>query len=193
VDPALAHLLERLDPERTLDQVAACVDAAINCFPLSSTRTETWPEFTTCLERFFLHLHDFALRLGVGFDHGPPGRHWGRCSYALEQLYGPNGASAAFRQACGGTAGGLLGVLRALAEHVVRELADREIAALVAEFLNPLSPAARFAAAREYLKVYGRFLPAELQSGGMPLLVIRLEAALRQHPYLLQRLRRIGR
>jgi hypothetical protein len=95
VQTKLDNLLESIDPLRTLDQVSARVDEAINSFQLESGSIKQWDEFKFTLTRFFCHTENVVLRI-----HSPrqlvPDIDWGRCCRLLMKEYGTNGEKAAF-------------------------------------------------------------------------------------------------
>ena len=51
----LDQLLESIDPARTLDQVSARVDEALNSFRVKSGIIEDWEGFRTVLTEFYRH------------------------------------------------------------------------------------------------------------------------------------------
>ncbi|MFH0794374.1 MAG: hypothetical protein V2A74_10120, partial [bacterium] len=150
----LEKLLEDIDPDRNLDQVAGRVDRAFNTFHMDSGVLHRWQDFEACMARFFRHIENAVLRLNpplpvdLEFD-------WGRCAVLLRKEYGGRGEKAAFEMARTGSEGGLYSVLRAVARQMGEDYAGNEIGARISPFLKELSPDETFAAAQEYIKKYG--------------------------------------
>ena len=91
----LDKLLESIDPVRTLDEVSARVDEAINSFYAGPGVIRQWEEFQLILAKFFCHIENIVLRI-----HPPrsidPNFDWGRCYRLLITEYGTSGEKAAF-------------------------------------------------------------------------------------------------
>jgi len=110
----LDRLLETIDPARTLEQVSARVDEAINSFRVKSGVIKEWQEFEDLLTAFFRHVENSILGIRVS-NSGYAHIDWGRCCRLLKKEYGPNGEKAAFEIVRTGVEGGLYGILKAVA------------------------------------------------------------------------------
>jgi hypothetical protein len=188
----LDRLLESIDPARTLDQVSARADEALNSFKVKSGIIENWEEFRTVLTKFYHHVENVVLRI----QHSrllDPDIDWGRCYQLLIKEYGPNGEKTAFEMVRTGTEHGLYGVLKAVARRMVDGYVGNEIAARISNFWETLSTDEKVAVSREYLGKYGHLLPPELTSGSAARIRANFLKVLKEHPRMVKRLRSIGR
>ena len=188
----LDRLLESIHPARTLDQVSARVDEALNSFKVKSGIIENWEEFRTVLTKFYHHVENVVLRI----QHSrllDPDIDWGRCYQLLIKEYGPNGEKTAFEMVRTGTEHGLYGVLKAVARRMVDGYVGNEIAARISNFWETLSTDEKVAVSREYLGKYGHLLPPELTSGSAARIRANFLKVLKEHPRMVKRLRSIGR
>ncbi len=188
----LEQLLDSLDPDRTLNEVARRADEAINTFPSPGSQITDWDEFFRCLARFHQHLDARILRLREEV-RGAEEFYRGRCVHLLTQAFGPRGDKAAFEMARTGAEGGLYAVLKRVAQAVVGQYAENELGARVGHYWNELSTEEKLAAPDEYLRRYGHLLPSELTEGGAGRIRADFPKVLREHPRIIQRLRQIGR
>ncbi|MCX7013945.1 MAG: hypothetical protein NTW86_15570 [Candidatus Sumerlaeota bacterium] len=186
----LDALLAAIDPDRTADDTVRRTNEALDGFPGKGSIAQ-WDEFQSFLTRLHAHLMKAVLRAGPGFPMDAE-MHWHGCREILKKEYGSNGDKAAFEMARTGNQGGLYAVMKALAKGVAAELAGNEVAARVRVWLNGLTFGEQFAAAREYIVKYGRLLPSELTEGGATRLVAGFADVLKEHPRLLQKMRRVG-
>ena len=188
----LDRLLESIDPARTLDQVSARVDEAVNSFPVKSGLIKDWQGFRTILTEFYRHVENSTLRIQSGFSPDPA-IDWGRCCNLLLKEYGPNGEKAAFEMVRTGVEQGLYGVLRAVARRMIDEYSSNEIAARISNFWESLSIDEKLAVSKEYLDKYGHLLPSELTSGSAARVRANFLKVLQEHPHMIKRLKNIGR
>ena len=188
----LDQLLESIDPARTLDQVSARVDQALNSFRVKSGIIKDWGEFQTVLTGFYRHVENVVLRIRPSWS---PDRDidWGRCCQLLVKEYGINGEKASFEMVRTGTEQGLYGVLKAIARRMINEYAENEIAAKISNFWEDLSTDEKLAVSQEYLNKYGHLLPPELTSGSAARVRANFLKVLEEHPSIMKRLRNIGR
>jgi len=188
----LERLLEEIDPSRTLDEVAARVDRAVNSFPYGSAVVTDVEDFEELIGRFYAHVEGEVLSIGErrGFH---PELDAGYASQVLNGAYGPQGWKAAFEMARTGVEGGLRGVLTTLAERMAVMYARNEIGARVYAFWEELSPEEWLEAAEEYVDKFGHLLPSELTEGGAWRLKGDFAAVLAEHPFIIRRIRRVGR
>jgi hypothetical protein len=188
----LDRLLESIHPSRTIEELNRRADDALNSFSAESPQIEGWDRFRHCLIRFLTHVESRLLRLarpspmGLDFD-------WGRCCQILMRAYGPNGEKTAFEMARTGNEGGLLAVLRKMAETMAEQFAQNEIEAKVITYWNYRSVEEKLAAADEYLAKYGHLLPSELTEGSAGRIRANLPKVLQKHPDLMRKLGKVGR
>ena len=187
----LDKLLNSIDPARTLDQVSARVDKAINSFRLKRRVIKQWGEFKSVSARFFCHLENSILRL-----HPPralnPYMDWNRCCRLINKEFGINGQKAAFEMVRTGAEGGLYTVLKAIGTRMVEEYAGNEISSRVNYFWNNLSIKEQLSVPKEYLQKYGHLLPHELTEGSATRIRANFVKVLKEHPYLIKRMRNVG-
>jgi hypothetical protein len=188
----LDRLLESIHPSRTIEELNRRADDALNSFSVEAPQIEGWDRFRHCLIRFLHHAESRLLRLArpcpMGLDCA-----WGRCCHILMRAYGPNGEKTAFEMARTGNEGGLLVVLRKMAETMAEQFAQNEIEAKVGTYWNYRSVEEKLAAADEYLAKYGHLLPSELTEGSAGRIRANLPKVLQEHPDLMRRLGKVGR
>ena len=188
----LNQLLESIDPQRTLDETDARADNAVNSFPLRNAELKRWDEFRLQLINFMRHTEAAVLHVrampGASLDF-----EWGRCVHLLIHEYGRNGEKAAFEIARTGKEGGLYAVLKKLARRIAQRYGENEVVARISTWWGTLSVDEQFAATDEYLERYGHLLPSELTEGTAVRIRANLPKALKEHPRMIQRMRRLGR
>ena len=191
---SLDQLLDRIDPAKTYDEDERRINAALNAFSMREGLIERWDDFEAFMARLFHQLECSILGISHPertFDHAFA---WWRCRDLLQDAYGyEEGAKVAFELARTGNEGGLYGVVKKLAQTILKEYTKRGIEARVHHWLKQLSPDEQIAAAREYLKKYGHLLPSELTEGNAARVLANFPKYLAEHPRLLQKLRRVGR
>jgi hypothetical protein len=186
----LDRLLESIDPARTMDEVAARVDSAVNSFHLDTWVIKHWDDFETLLARFFCHVENKILEINRPVH---PEMDLGRCIRLLIDEYGPQGEKAAFEMARTGVEGGLYAVLRTIAMRMTEKYAQNEISARIQQFWDELSIDEKLAVPTEYLEKHGHLLPPELTEGSAARIRVNFRKVLEEHPRILQRTRRVGR
>jgi hypothetical protein len=188
----LDNLLRSIHPAHTIEQINRRADEAINTFEVETAQITNWDQFRHCLIRFLQHCEKHMLCLrqkcpgGTDFD-------WGRCCQILIKIYGPNGEKAAFEITRTGNEGGLHSVLKKFALELAMKFSKTEIESKINFFWNNSSVEERLNAAEEFLVKYGHLLPSELTEGSAARIHGNLPKVLSEHPYLLQKLNRIGR
>ncbi len=188
----LERFLESIDPSGTIDETAARADAALNVFTVNPNGVPDGESFEHCLGRFLCHLDNHCLRLNPPWTYDPK-RDIGRCYNLLVAEYGKDGVLVANDLIVTGQDGGLYGVLRAVARRRANQYAQTEIAARVSVFWRGLNTQEQLDVAEEYIKRFRDLLPAELTEGTGVRMKIRFWKVLEQHPYMVHRLRGVGR
>ena len=188
----LDRLLETIDPSKTLDQVSAHIDNAINSFEKNAGVIEDWDTFKAVLTKFFRHTENTILKI-KSFNSPHPDIDLGRCIRLLIKKYGPNGEKAAFEMVRTGNQGGLYAVLKSIAEQMIDEYAGNEIRARISHYWHSLSVDEQLAATDEYLAKYGHLLPWELTEGSAARIKADFVKVLAEHPKIIKRMRNIGR
>ena len=130
--------------------------------------------------------------MGSGVPHNKE-FYWARCSNILEKKFGRSGFKTAFEMAMSGKDGGLYRILKAIAEEMTENYAQNEISARVNQYWSTLSTDEQLAAADEYQSKYGHLLPSEFTAGNGARLKAHFPEILKEHPKMIQRMRRIGR
>lgn len=188
----LNRLLGSIDPSRTLDQVSADVDRAINTFTMGRATIEDWDEYEKCLADFCKHIEKMVLKMFAEID-GYQEIYWSRCINILNKEFGPRGTKIAFEIVRTGKEGGLYRILKTIADHMAEDYAQNEISARVNNYWNGLTVDEKLAAADEYLQNYGHLLPSEFRGGNAAMLKANFPKVLENHPSLIRHMRRVGR
>jgi hypothetical protein len=187
----LDRLLESIDPIRTMEQVSARIDNAINSFRVERYIIKDWGQFRFVLIKFFTHTEGLALR-NQSRHTNEPAMEWGRCAKLLLNKYGPNGDKTAFEMARTGIQGGLYAVLRSVAEEMISEYTGNEIKAKISQYWHSLSVDEKLAATDEYLTKYDHLLPSDLTEGSAAHIKANFTKVLEEHPRLINRMRSIS-
>lgn len=189
---SLDELLQTIDPDRVLDELANRGDQAINTFKEPAARIEDWEAFRQYLVRFLGHLDMSLLRMTGKpkryFDHD-----WEDCRRLLRRDFGGNAEKAAFEIARTGNEGGLYNVLKTLARERVADFADNEIGGRVWHWFDAQSARELYEAATKYFERFGHLLPSELTESNAARLRTGFLDVLRHHPYMVRKLRQVGR
>lgn len=174
------------------DQVDSCVDQAFNTFPVPAVVLTRWEDYRSCLARFHSHIERGILGLKPEASCDVEFR-FGLCLPLLRRKYGESAIQAPFEMARTGNEGGLLAVLRTVADLIGREHANNRIGAAVSLFLDHRSPQEILNAGKEYVNTYGGILPSELTEGSAGRILGNLPKVFREHPYMMRRYRQVGR
>lgn len=188
----LDKLLCSISPEGAIEDVFNRANEAINTFHTETVQIVEWDHFRHCMSEFLRHVEACTLRLS-GPVKASSDFYWSRCAYVLLKIYGSSGEKAAFEMARTGNEGGLNAVLRAVAMHVAQGYAQNEIYAKVSIYWKSLCVDEKLDASSEYIAKYGHLLPSELTEGGAGRIRANLPKVLKEHPRLVQRIRRVGR
>jgi len=155
-------------------------------------RVTNWESFREHMAWYVRFIENRVLRVKGDFPVDL-NQDWGRASRLMMQEYGPNGGKTAYDRVRTGINGGLGCVLRAIGERMANEYSQNEINARVSMYLKSLSPSEHLEAAREYLAKYGHLLPPEMTEAGGLRIQAYFPLFLKQHPQIMQTLRRVGR
>ncbi len=188
----LDELLASIHPDRTLLENDRRADEALNSFVMPGASVPNWPAFRECVTRFVCHAENVMLCLRRPMAVNPE-MHFGRACWLLSKAFGPDGDKTAANIAIHGVEGGLYGVIKTLAKGLADDFSDNEIHARVSSYWNRLSVDEQIAASSEYLAKYGYLLPADVTEGSAARVRGYLPKFLEKHPFLMQRLGRIGR
>ena len=188
----LDRLLESITPEKTIERTYSRANEAIISFGHGKATVDSWDEFRYCMGRFLKHLDEKVLRLKKPVDISVT-EYWRHCIRPLLKIYGSSGDVTAFLIANTGNEGGLYAVLKAFAMYKAEEYTKNEISAKVSAFWHGLSADQKLQAAREYVAKYANIIPSELGENGAALVLGNFWKVLEKHPFVVQRLRQIGR
>ncbi len=188
----LNEFLESIDPERILEKDSARVYDALVHFPMPAKAITQWMEYENFMARLYCHLE--CAFLGIyparavnhGFD-------WGRCQNLLIRIYGHDGWKSSFDMTRTGMEGGLGAVVNAVAQHLITQYSNNGIESRVLEFWNSLSTDDKISTAKEYIEKFRHFIPPELTESGAVRIIAEFPRVLAAHPYMLLKLRKIGR
>jgi len=188
----LEAFLQTIDPDRTLDEVQRRADEALNSFPARAATVNDWRVFEAVLTAFYCHLENHVLRLRT--PRGPNRfMDSGRSFHILIHEYGPDGDKVAYQLAQTGMEGGLYGILKTIANSVVKKYGDNEILARIADFIDRLTPDEMMDCANEYFAKFKHLLPPEFADDQGLRVKIAFHKVLAEHPRMLQRFRRSAR
>ena len=187
----LDGLLSTIDPDITIETTYERANEVINTYTYTRAIVEDWSVFQTGMAEFHCHLEKQILKAkSIPADTDCL---WHRCMMVLKKIYGKNGEKAAFEMARTGNEGGLYGVLRALAMQVAEDYAKSGISGRILTFWGALSVDEKFDVMDEYLEKYGHLFPSELTEGSAARLKANFVDVLENHPFLIKRLRSVGR
>jgi hypothetical protein len=187
----LELLLLDIDPSRTIDAVNARVDRAINSFHVPAGVVTDHHQFQDMMTRLFVHIECGVLSIST-----PRAVHkmdWCRCYRMLGQIYGSEGEYGAAQKAISGHDGGLYSVIRNLGKQMASEYAHNEIAARVAAHWRGWTTEEKLGASAEYVARFKRFLPDDVTEQGAARLRVFFPRFLENHPFLVQKVGRVGK
>jgi hypothetical protein len=190
----LDDLLARIDPNRTIYDSDSLLAQALNSYQYSRSVVTDWSQFQKILGDFYWHVE--SIMLGVQGKVDPDdGMNQGFARQVLDQIYGGHGSATAFSIAQSGAEGGLYGVLKKVGEASARKYTERhidyEVDRYVSELMRDYSQYE--AAVDDYVQKYASILPAEALANGAVDIKINFGKALKQHPYIVKRMRELGR
>jgi hypothetical protein len=186
----LEGLLSRIEP--LPDQADEAVSEAFNTFDMPGPVITRWDDYIACIAGFLCHIEcgilriqpDRPVHLGIDSSH---------CFALLKEVYTSSAPQATFEMARTGNEGGLLNVLRTIAEQLGREYAGNWIGCAVSSYWNPRSIQEKMDDIAEYIQLCGHLLPSELTEGSAGRIFVNFPKVLKEHPYLIRRMRRVGR
>ncbi len=190
----LDRLLYDIAPERTIDEVAACVDEAVNTFSWPDMKRIREPEqVKSLIARLFAHIESRVLDINPA-RQAHPVFDWSQAKALLKSIYGAQVEHAVVRKVLTGVDGGFSGLVRDLTRAMTQEYSGNCVRARIREFWQGLSSnKERFAVIEEYVNKYGRFLPGELlDDGAVPIHGSFLQT-LEKHAEMMATIRRTGR
>ena len=188
----LDKLLESIDPSRTIDQVSADVDRAVNSFTTSRTIIKDWNEYEKFLADFCQYIETTVLKIGASVSEYRE-FYWSRCVNMINNEFGPSGIKTAFEMVRTGKEGGLYRILKIIADHMAETYAQNEISARISDYWNRMTVNEQLAATDEYLSKFGHLLPTEFTDGSAGRLKVHFTKVLNEHPKMIRRMRQIGR
>lgn len=185
---ALDILLHKL--EKTLHEVESRINQGHNSVVLPGVIIKDYTRFQYCLACFHCRLQCAALKCSRDVD---PYHDFWLGSELLKGDFGENSDKAAFEIARTGNEEGLRKVLRSLAQSMTKKYADQQIGTLVSYYWSCRTPQELLGDTDEYLRKYGHLLPWELTEGSAARIRGNFPKVLKQHPYMMRRMRQIGR
>lgn len=186
----LEQLLERIDPRCTIELLRKRADDAVNRSPIATARVRSAAEFQEVMTSYY-HRVFFGI-LNKSPDLMPENaEEYALCVEYLIKEFGQLGT--AFTIAFTGEHGGLRGLLRVVADRMVAEYSTNRIKCRISDFLNSLSVDEYVAAAAEYVEKFGHLYPPNMRAGNGYRLRVNFFDVLADHPFLVQRLRAMGR
>lgn len=188
----LEQLLAQIHPSRTLDGPRHLADSALNSFPFKSSRLHSRPYFKRFMCQLFVHIESTVMGVQPPRPVHPE-MDWSRCCRVLKRAYGSEAMYVATQRALDGHEGGLLSVTRDLAACMAEEYAENEVKARVNRYWRGLTTDEKLQASTEYLRLYGHLYPRDIVEEGAARFRAYFPKFLEKHPFLLQRVGRVGR
>lgn len=190
----LDELLKKIDPKNTIDYFNAILDKALNSYHYSMSSISDFDKLLKLLGDFYWYMDKKML----GWDdelEQPEDMRIGFCEEILLKVYGRHYRTAVFDIAKSGVEGGLYGILKKIGEAMARKNAERRIDIAATEFYNELMADLKFydQTVKEYAEKYGHLLPERLIKDDAIDLKINFYEVLKNHPYLVKRMREIGK
>ncbi|MEI8044595.1 MAG: hypothetical protein WCL11_24505 [Verrucomicrobiota bacterium] len=181
----LERLLQNIVP--VPDRIDRYCDEALNNFAPPPPLIEDWSQYCAFLARLHCHLECRALGIGAR----PPDSRFdlSRCWALLKAKFGDSAPQAAFEIARTGAQGGVRQLLRTVARLYSRRYAENLISIAVEAYCSNRTTDELLADADEYIRNYRQIMPSELTEGSGARIHANLRKALKQHPYVIRRLR----
>lgn len=185
LDNLLFHL------EKIPEEVEERASRGFNTLPAPPAVINCWEVYERCLVEFYCHIESSIANVqlrepDMRFD-------WTRCRQLLRKEWGPNGDKAGFELARTGKEGGVLKVLRTVLRVMIRDATDNQITVLTHIYWHSHSADELLADAGAYIERYSHLLPSEIIEGTGARIREEFLRALKEHPYMMQRILRIGR
>lgn len=190
----LDEVLKKIDPKNTIDYFNAILDKALNSYHYSMSSIGDFDKLLKLLGDFYWYMEKKMLGLDDDFEQ-PEDMRIGFCEEILSKIYGRHYRTAVFDIAKSGVEGGLYGILKKIGETMARKNAERRIDIAAADFCNELMNDLKLydQTVKEYAEKYGHLLPKRLLEDGTIDLKINFYEVLKNHPYLVKRMREIGK
>jgi len=186
MDTPLSKLLTRI--EAIPDDVQRRIDHAVNMFRPPRAVITDWGGYTRCLAAFYREVERSVLALRGPVPEWDEHQAW-QCWRLMKGAYGPDAPQAAYEIVRTGTEGGLLKVLRTVADLLAKEFCRQMVTSVVTTYWQGRSTAELIEDGREYVRRYGHLMPGEMVEGSAVRVQAGLLRALIQHPEFIRRLR----
>jgi len=192
----LTDLLKKIDPSKTIDFYQSQLDKAINSFDVPRPKFENYEQLKDYLGEYLWHLEcilgDYGEKLR--YDKKSLDYNKGFCTDIFYKHYGGYFQKTTLDMANTGLQGGIRQLFKEIDEYVLKKRLDSSIRGPVWNYINAMKDMAdRKKAVREYVELYGHILPPELLDGDNGRLFLQFGAVLENHPYMIRRMREIGR
>jgi hypothetical protein len=184
----LDDLLEKIDPSQTIDQVGFLFDEALNSYEYPPNCVDNYGQFKKLVGDFYWHVESTL----IGFSDKEAPYDWyiqQKACQLMDRDYGENGSWVAYNIALSGAESGLYGVFKRIGEAMKREESFVLIRCEVDSFLADVGES-YLSAVHEYARKYEHLLPTEYSNGK---LLCDFRDILTRHPYVVKRLRELGR
>lgn len=187
----LSRVLAEIDPRRTFDEVARCMDRVMETRPRLPSVVRDWQEFCMIIVDVYMHLEGATFKPPRLLRSGVFLQDMGRCSDAMDKIFGRDGMRVAFGMASRGVGGGLRAVLNTMAKGMAEMEAERRIADTVERIWFSLPFQGKVLVIRQYLQQFGHLLAPDVieriasDIHGFP-------KVLCHHPRIIQRRREMG-
>lgn len=186
------HFLRSLDPRETLDAPARRVDEALNGLLPGVPAFRDHRQFFDMITTFCLHIEAALLQQRRLMTRGKPWVDFTRFQQILQKEFGRHPTQVAYSLAINGVEGGLLRVLRTIAQLILADYCEHDIAQRVGGYWDHLDYRQKLHAVVEYVRHFGYLVPPEIIDQGPENVLAYFPALLLKHPYALQQTRQAG-
>lgn len=170
------------------DRIDRYRDEALNSFPPPPAVVPDWDAYRVLLARFYCHIE--CRTLGIASRHPDMQFDLSRCWNLLKKKFGESAPQTAFEIVRTGAEGGVLQLLRTVADLYAGECAERQIGMAVDLYWSNRAAEDLLADAREYVANYSHILPGEITEGSATRIHANFRKVLKQHPFVVRQLRR---
>lgn len=182
-----SRVFDSLDPSRNIDVNLERAHQATDSFPVEQYSLKSYEDFGRLLARFYCHVDSAIMKCSLPFDHGIC---LGQAHRLLESKYGKNAHRVAYSMASSGRDGGLLAILKEVAEQLASQRSSNEVSARIHFQTKYMGYEGKSALARDYIRQHGQLLPEDLKERDGLFLMDNLEQKLAKHPELIRAIRR---
>lgn len=185
----LEKLLDSIHPTKTIDQISARANLALESFSHYKCNFKNIEDFFKFTAEFYHFMQQKVLRMTPA-KMPDPKTYTGLIHRILVKELGPNGVITAMEICLSGIEGGIFRILKIIANNMIENYTNSEITAKVIKYWETLTIKERLKVADEYLKKYSELLPYEYKVANAARLRKNILNVLIEHPRIINRIRR---